>query len=184
MCFRFVFSKAPTSNMSQKSKWTKTAISDGFFHPPRPVKPTFLPRPLILQGRCRRIQIHRLPWDQIMWDGVTSLALPQKLVIKFLLGCPRGGFVGSHTMYGIYIYIYLHEWLVFHGKNMVNVGIYHTWMLWDWMVVLVGWFCEGSTWLLTPQLANSWFLRVLLTQRKKGNIVVFSWFDCDVCVFF
>ena len=48
VCFRCVFFQSTyTSNRSQKSKWTKTAISDGFFHPPRPVKPTFQrsPRP-------------------------------------------------------------------------------------------------------------------------------------------
>ena len=55
---------------------------------------------------------------------------------QVFVGMPkRWSCVCSHTMYGIYIYIYLHEWLVFYGKNMVNVGIPYM------DAIGIGWLC-------------------------------------------
>ena len=102
-------------------------------------------------------------WSSFCWDA-------QEVVMGAPIPCM------------VYIYItYMNGWflMVKYGKCRYTIhGCY-----WDWMVVLVGWFCEGSTWLLTPQLANSWFLRVLLTQRKRETLLFFLGLIV-MCVFF
>ena len=50
------------------------------------------------------------------------------------------------------------------------------------MVLLVG-FVKNN---MTPYTAvgKQLIFTGFVDAKKKGNIVVFSWFDCDVCVFF